>query len=366
MRKFNNLTFIDLFAGIGGFRMAFEYYGGKCVFSSEIDEHACKTDKENYGEKTCGDITEISNEQIPVHDILCAGFPCQAFSISGKQLGFEDARGTLFFEIARIVNHHKPMILFLENVKNLVRHNKNMTFKYMLNILKDLGYDVYYKILNAGDFGVPQNRERVYIVCFRKDLGVDDFEFPKPFAQHTYLKDILLPDEETGQYVIERDDIVIWDKVITKCQPKPIRIGTINKGGQGERIYSPYGHAITLSACGGGAGAKTGAYLINGRVRKLAPRECCLVQGFPVDFKIPVSDSQAYKQFGNSVAVPVLKAILENMVNLKQIRKYTVAHNDERCNDNANMEIELCKPNKMRRSKEEKVEQISFFDKISI
>ncbi len=340
MRKFNNLTFIDLFAGIGGFRRSLEHYGANCVFSSEIDAYACKTYRANYGETPCGDITKISNEQIPRHDILCAGFPCQAFSISGKQLGFEDARGTLFFEIARIVNHHKPKILFLENVKNLVRHNNNMTFKHIHNILDNLGYVIYYKILNAGDFGVPQNRERVYIVCFRKDLEVNYYQFPEQIKKHIYLKDILLTDDETHQYVIERDDIVIWDKVITKCQPKPIRVGTINKGGQGERVYSPYGHAITLSAHGGGAGAKTGAYLINGRVRKLAPRECCLVQGFPNDFKIPVSDSQAYKQFGNSVAVPVLKAILDSIVNLSQLRTYTISSNDKSDYENTNNEIE--------------------------
>lgn len=333
MKKFSDFTFIDLFAGIGGFRKSLEYYGAKCVFSSEIDEHACKTYKANYGETPYGDITKISNEQIPAHDILCAGFPCQAFSISGKQLGFEDARGTLFFEIARIVNHHKPKILLLENVKNLVRHNNSMTFKHICNVLNDLGYTIYYKILNAGDFGVPQNRERVYIVCFRKDLDVNCFKFPEGTKKHTYLKDILLPDDETNQYVIQRDDIVIWDKEITECQPKPIRIGTINKGGQGERVYSPYGHAITLSAYGGGAGAKTGAYLINGRVRKLAPRECCLVQGFPADFKIPVSDSQAYKQFGNSVAIPVLNAILDCIVNLSQMKAYTVSTDENRNNN---------------------------------
>jgi DNA (cytosine-5)-methyltransferase 1 len=320
----NDLTFIDLFAGIGGFRLALESYGAKCVFSSEIDKHACKTYEANFGEMPSGDITKIPAREIPRHDILCAGFPCQAFSISGKQLGFEDARGTLFFDIARIADFHKPKILFLENVKNLVYHNKGKTFSHMCDILDELGYKVFHKILNAGDFKVPQNRERVYIVCFRKDLGVDEFVFPKPLKEYIYLIDVLLPDSETHQYVIERDDIVITGKPDENCRPGTIRIGTINKGGQGERIYSPYGHAVTLSAYGGGAAAKTGAYLVNGRVRKLAPRECCLVQGFPRDYKIPVSDSQAYKLFGNSVAIPVLKAIFKNIISLDCMKGYNV------------------------------------------
>lgn len=328
MKKFYNFTFIDLFAGIGGFRQALEYYGAKCVLSSEIDEHACRTYRENYGEMPKGDITKIESCDIPNHDILCAGFPCQAFSISGKQKGFEDARGTLFFDIARIAEYHKPKLMILENVKNLVRHNDNKTFSYMLKVLDELGYKVFYKILNAGDYGVPQNRERVYIVCFRKDLDILDYQFPKPLNKSLFLKDILLPDSETNEYVINREDIVIRDKEITECRPKPIRIGTINKGGQGERVYSPFGHAITLSAYGGGAGAKTGAYFINGRIRKLSPRECCLVQGFPKDFIIPVTDTQAYKQFGNSVAVPVLKEVIKNIILLDEMKQYTVSDNE--------------------------------------
>jgi len=324
MKKFNNLKFIDLFAGIGGFRLAMEHYGCRCVFSSEIDEQACITYETNYGEKPSGDITKIESQEIPEHDILCGGFPCQAFSISGKQKGFEDTRGTLFFEIARITQYHKPLLLFLENVKNLVRHDNGKTFSHMLSILDNLGYTVFYKVLNAGHYGVPQFRERAYMVCFRKDLGVHNYLFPEPLNSYSYLQDILLPDNDTQKYVITRDDIVLSDNLKHSNQAKPIRIGTINKGGQGERIYSPYGHAITLSAHGGGAAAKTGAYLINGKVRKLTPRECCLAQGFPADFKIPVSDGQAYKQFGNSVAIPVLKSIIKNVVELHQFEDMVI------------------------------------------
>ncbi|MBU5455294.1 DNA (cytosine-5-)-methyltransferase [Caproiciproducens sp. MSJ-32] len=317
----DSVTFIDLFAGIGGFRIALEHFGGKCIFSSEIDKYACMTYRANFGDMPHGDITKIDAKDIPSHDILCGGFPCQPFSISGLQRGFEDSRGTLFFEIARIAAYHKPKVLFLENVANLEKHSDGATISRMISILEEIGYNVFYSTLNASEYGVPQSRKRVYIIGFRKDLEVTKFEFPKPSYKDVALEDILLPDEETKDYLIIRDDIVMKDIVVEKRQLKPIRIGTINKGGQGDRIYSPKGHAITLSAEGGGAGAKTGAYLVNGKVRKLAPKECRAVQGFPEKFIIPVSDSQAWKQFGNSVAVPVLKEIVNKITQVEQIYK---------------------------------------------
>lgn len=306
-----NMKFIDLFAGIGGFRQALESYGAKCVFSSEKDKYAIETYKANYGENPSGDITQIKSEDIPSHDILCAGFPCQPFSVSGKQKGFNDERGIHFFEIHRIVKYHKPSILFLENVANLKRHNDSQTIRLMQEMLEELGYIVNMQVLNASDYNVPQSRKRIYFVCFNKEkLPVYNFEYPRPIQCTTYLKDILEDDNSTEAYRIIRDDIVFKDVEITECEPKPIRIGTINKGGQGDRIYSPLGHAITLSAEGGGSGAKTGAYLINGYVRKLSPRECARVQGFPESFIIAEKTNQAYKQFGNSVALPVLKYIV--------------------------------------------------------
>lgn len=309
--KIKDMKFIDLFAGIGGFRQALESYGAKCVFSSEKDKYAIETYEANYGEKPSGDITQIRSEEIPCHDILCAGFPCQPFSISGKQKGFDDERGIHFFEIYRIVKHHKPSILFLENVANLKKHNDSQTIALMQEMLEELGYIVNMKVLNASDYNVPQSRKRIYFVCFNKEkLPINNFQYPKPIQCTTYLKDILEDDDKTEQYRIVRDDIVFKDVNITECEPKPIRIGTINKGGQGDRIYSPLGHAITLSAEGGGSGAKTGAYLINGHVRKLSPRECARVQGFPESFIIAQKPNQAYKQFGNSVALPVLKKIV--------------------------------------------------------
>lgn len=230
----NDLTFIDLFAGIGGFRLALESYGAKCVFSSEIDKHACKTYEANFGEMPSGDITKIPAREIPRHDILCAGFPCQAFSISGKQLGFEDARGTLFFDIARIADFHKPKILFLENVKIWFTTIKARPSAICATYWMDWDTGFFTKYLMQGTLKFP--KERVYIVCFRKDLGVDDFVFPKPLKEYKYLIDVLLPDSETHQYVIERDDIVILDKPVEEYKPGTIRIGKINKGGQGKDI----------------------------------------------------------------------------------------------------------------------------------
>lgn len=316
MKKINALKgkFIDLFAGIGGFRIALESYVNKCVYTSEWDKYAQLTYKENFGETPNGDITKIKEKDIPKHDIICAGFPCQAFSISGKQKGFKDTRGTLFFDIARIVKYHQPEILFLENVKNLEKHNKGKTLQVIKTTLDELGYDVSYKVLNASLYGAPTSRERIYFICFRKDLKISKFSFPAPTDTHIKIRDIIEDDKLTAKYVIKRNDIKIRDKIISpdvfgNYPSKPIRIGTINHGGQGERIYSDLGHAITFSAYGGGAGSKTGAYLINGKVRKLSPRECARVMGFPDSFKIPVNDTQAYKQFGNSVAIPVLKVI---------------------------------------------------------
>jgi len=316
-----NFTFIDLFAGIGGFRIALESFGGRCVFSSDWDKHSQLTYKDNFGEVPVGDITKVNEKDIPRHNVLCAGFPCQAFSVSGKRKGFKDTRGTLFFDIARIAKYHKPEILFLENVKNLERHNKGKTLQVICDTLDEIGYDVFKKVLNASHYGVPQSRKRIYFIAFRKNLGVKDFYFPEPTFKKVRLKDVLESKSKTKKYIIKRDDIKFYNKVpelkenIFRSYPlSPIQIGTINKGGQGERIYSVNGHAITLSAYGGGAGGKTGAYLVNGVVRKLSPKECARVMGFPEDFKISVTNNQAYKLFGNSIIVPVLKDIFKEVI----------------------------------------------------
>ena len=304
-------TFIDLFAGIGGFHYALSSYGAECLYASEWDKPAQETYFENFGIMPTGDITKIAAEEIPPHDILCGGFPCQAFSVSGKRLGFEDTRGTLFFDIARIVKHHKPKVVFMENVKNLVQHDNGRTFKVVHNTMEELGYTMFSKVLNSGDFGVPQHRERIYMVCFRNDV-LNGFAFAFPQVDKLSTLKSLLEKKPKDAKVIVRDDIQIYKDIVDdgRIPNRPVQIGIVNKGGQGERIYDPSGHAITLSAYGGGAGAKTGLYLIDGAVRKLSPRECARLQGFPDDFVIHPNLQQAYKQFGNSVTIDVLQFIV--------------------------------------------------------
>lgn len=311
-KSLTGFSFIDLFAGIGGFHYALTSYGAECVCASEWDKPAQETYFVNHGIMPSGDITKIAAEEIPPHDILCGGFPCQAFSISGKRLGFEDTRGTLFFDIARIVKYHRPKVVFMENVKNLALHDKGQTFKVIAGTMEELGYSMFSSVLNSGQFGVPQHRERIYMVCFRKDiLGDKTFNFPN----HTIVSSLrdVLEYNPTDAKIIDRSDIQIYRIVPPfngDLPNKPLQIGIVNKGGQGERIYDPIGHAITLSAYGGGAGAKTGLYLVNGVVRKLSPRECARLQGFPDDFIIHPNPQQAYKQFGNSVTVNVLQYIV--------------------------------------------------------
>lgn len=310
-------SFIDLFAGIGGFHYALSSYGAECRYASEWDKPAQETYFANHGIMPSGDITKISAEEIPPHDILCGGFPCQAFSISGKRLGFEDTRGTLFFDIARIVRHHRPKVVFMENVKNLALHDKGRTFRVVAGTMEELGYTMFSKVLNSGQFGVPQHRERIYMVCFRKDI-LEDRAFVFPSHKITSSLAEVLEDNPQDAKIIDRPDIQIYRTIVSTqtelfkgdLPNRPLQIGIVNKGGQGERIYDPIGHAITLSAYGGGAGAKTGLYLINGVVRKLSPRECARLQGFPDDFIIHPNQQQAYKQFGNSVTINVLQYIV--------------------------------------------------------
>lgn len=325
MKQLSGVTFIDLFAGIGGFHQGLNSYGGKCVFACEWDKYSQEIYYKNYGILPAGDITQIPEDSIPKHDILCAGFPCQAFSISGKQLGFEDTRGTLFFDVARIAKYHQPKILILENVKNFATHNQGKTLNTVKTTLNDIGYDVFSQVLNASNFGVPQKRERIYIMAFRQDLLIKNFTFPLFYKNPTKLIDFCLPDTETEEYIINRSDIIFKENInlttdiLGNYPQKPIRIGTINKGGQGERIYHQNGHAITLSAYGGGVGAKTGIYQINGKIRKLAPRECARIMGFSDSFILSESRNIAYKQFGNSVVVNVLKALIETIL-LKNLK----------------------------------------------
>ena len=318
----NKINYIDLFAGIGGFHLALSNFNTNCVFASEWDKDCQDVYFENFNIRTHGDITKIDEKEIPPHDILCAGFPCQAFSISGKRLGFKDTRGTLFFDVARIAKYHKPKVLILENVKNFKEHDNGKTLSTVLSTLDEIGYNTFYDILSASDYGVPQKRERIYLVSFKKNLKIKDFNFSNQRKIESILKDIVLPDKETKEYLIKRNDIYLNNQSPVKDMfgnypKKSIRVGIVNKGGQGERIYSQFGHAIALTAYGGGVGAKTGLYQINNKIRKLAPRECARLFGFPEDFKLHKKDSVSYKQFGNSVVVNVLKNIIQKIIEKK-------------------------------------------------
>lgn len=304
------MTFIDLFAGLGGFRLALESLGAVCVYSNEWDKSVASVYAGNFGDMPEGDITKVNEKLIPIHDILCAGFPCQAFSISGNQKGFNDTRGTLFFDVARIVKEKKPKVVFMENVKNFAKHDNGRTLEVVKNTMINLGYSFYSKVLCAADYGIPQMRERIYMVCFRNDINYNSFNFPVSVSLKKHVEDYLLDDGDiSSNSYINREDTVLTCDNFEKYSNKPVRLGHVNKGGQGERIYSPKGSAITFSAYGGGVFAKTGGYLINGRIRKLQPRECARLMGFPDTYKICENKNQAYQQFGNSVVVDVLQYI---------------------------------------------------------
>lgn len=316
-KNLSGYTFIDLFAGLGGFRLALESLGAECVYSSEWDEPVRKVYSDNFDEIPDGDITQVDEKNISDHDILCAGFPCQAFSISGKQNGFEDSRGTLFFDVARIVKEKQPKVVFMENVKNFASHDGGKTLEVVRATMENLGYTFFYKVLSAVDFGIPQKRERIYMVCFRNDLNVASFNYPKPFELQKHVEDFLLSDENMISHLyVDRPDTYFNDKKDEHYSNKTIRLGIVNKGGQGERIYSTKGIAITLSANGGGVFSKTGGYLINGRTRKLHPRECARLMGFPDSYIISDSPNQVYKQFGNSVVIDVLQLIAIEIGNM--------------------------------------------------
>ena len=423
-----------MFGGIGGFRKGLEALDYECVFASEIDKYARQTYKANFGDEPHGDITKIEAKDIPDHDILTAGFPCQSFSIAGHRKGFNDTRGTLFFDIARILKVKKPQYFLLENVKGLISHGKGKTLQVILDTLQELGYGVDYKVLNTKDYGLPQNRQRIFLVGRLNANLFWKLAWPEPIPLTSCLKDYLheyfdpkyicKPSEakwisdptrikkrytqidgkialcqQARQYANWNGDYVTVDpkyflsedqvinakekksakKKILKdgrtwsegAMPFPdkidkesrtiikgqdgvnratmlIKVGHFNKGGQGDRVYSPDGIAATLSANGGGRGAKTGLYEVEQigyvgnpkskrkdrqsnriynkdklapalatttgggyyevktRIRKLTPRECFRLQGFHEDYIIPVSDTQAWKQAGNAVSVPVI------------------------------------------------------------
>lgn len=317
----NSFDFIDLFAGIGGFHYALQSIDGKCKFASEWDVIPASSYEINHGIKPHGDITKVDASDIPPHDLIAGGFPCQAFSISGKQNGFADPRGTLFFDVMRLADYHKPKVLFLENVRNFAQHDGGKTLLTVKNTMETRGYHFYGQLFSASDFGVPQARERFIMVGLREDIDPGrSYRFPTPPKTLVCINDILEKGVDVSEYVVNRPDIVMdLSKLSKEKQNKTLRIGSVGQGRQGERIYDPNGHAITLSAFGGGVGAKTGLYYINGKVRKLTPRECARAQGFPESFILPATKNASWQVFGNSVPVPLIRAVAKSLRDQKFI-----------------------------------------------
>lgn len=315
LEKHSKFKFIDLFAGIGGIRIPFEELGGECVFTSEWDKPCQVTYQANFGEIPYGDITKIKPREIPDFDILLAGFPCQPFSQAGFKKGFEDTRGTLFFDIARIIEHHKPKVVFLENVKRIRTHDNGNTLKVIKKTLNNLGYEVHYEVFNAKDFGVPQSRERIYIIGF---LGKADFSFPVPPKTETKVEDILEKNPNPKYTLSDK----LWQghqrrKVEHRQRGNGFGYGLFNSN-------SPYTNTISARYY------KDGSEILieqkNRNPRKLTPREAARLQGFNDSFIIPVSNVQAYKQFGNSVCVPAIRAMAGQVIkalasqNIKEIK----------------------------------------------
>lgn len=339
---------IDLFAGIGGIRMGFDEAfkdGIKTVFVSEWDQFAQKTYRANFNDafEIAGDITQIDEKFIPAFDICLAGFPCQAFSMAGKHGGFDDdyhgrCRGTLFLDVARICEHHRPAVIFCENVKGLKIHDRGRTYKIIKETFESLGkstwddidvslrgYSVFEAVLNSKDFGVPQNRERIYIVCFRKDLGISSFDFPIGNKKQVSIRDILDPAPISPKYYLSETYVETLVRHKQRHAEKgngfgyEIRdldgiAGTIVCGGMGRErnlIIDPREHSTIPVTHIKGA--------INGdNIRKMTPREWARLQGFPEDFTLPLADTHLYKQFGNSVTVNVIKAIAEKIKGVLQ------------------------------------------------
>lgn len=297
--------FIDLFAGIGGIRIAFERAGGKCVFTSEWDEPCQIMYEANFGEKPFGDITKIIANEVPDHDILTGGFPCQAFSIIGNKLGFADTRGTLFFDVERILKAKQPKAFLLENVKQLTTHDNGRTFKVILEHLENLGYFVHHKVLNGLDFGVPQKRERIMIVGFKENYP---FEFPRNGAETKTLSDILEPDDQIDKKHFLSD--YFRQKIQRKLKEQGKKITTrpvvIHENKGGNLGIHPFSTALRANG--------SYNYVTVNAVRRLTPREMLRLQGYPDTFKMVVPDTQVRKQAGNSVVIPKIEAVARAMV----------------------------------------------------
>lgn len=308
-----SFDFIDLFAGIGGFRLALEELNGNCVFSSEIDIFAQNTYYENYREKPFGDITKINEKNIPNHDILCGGFPCQPFSIAGLRKGFEDTRGTLFFDILRILKEKEPSAFILENVKGLKSHDKGNTFKVIESNLKQLNYEVYYEILNTKDYNIPQNRERIYIIGFHKNKvkNFNKFKFPEKISSTFKLENII-------DFSNKESDISDTVKKHLKSHIESEKIKKINKYTiitevRPSRCSSRSDNISPCLTAKMGTGGNNIPIILE-LERKITEKEALEIMGFPKDFKLPNSKHQSFKQIGNSVSPKIIKLLGEEVI----------------------------------------------------
>ena len=334
------IRFIDLFAGgIGAYHLAGKRVGAECVFASELMPQARLNYQANHGLLPAGDITKVANGEIPEHEILCAGFCCQPWSMCGQEKGFIDPRGLLFFEIIRITKALRPPVLFLENVDNLARKKNRRALQAICDALEGAGYDVHYQVLNSSYFGAATARRRIYFVCFDKKLGVTNFEFPAPTCEMASVKDFLLPDSETDEYVASESELATFRPVTPKPKPCPlgkadrcphgkgndcplrtVRIGLVRDGSQGDRVYDGDFHTTTIVT-----GYSVDLHRINGRIRRLAPREMASVMGLPKDFVLPKNAYAAQKYIGNSMAVPVVEKIFAKIISTLRSKSYIVA-----------------------------------------
>lgn len=308
--------FIDLFNGIGGFHLGLAGYGMECVFACDMNPLCRANYLLNFGILPAADIEKVSSEMVPAHDVLCAGVPCTTFSRSGGQAGTNDPRGKLYLHVLRLVEYHKPKVVLIENVGQFKSLDGGPAFNEIVESLRAWGYAAYHEILNAGDFGVPQSRDRLFIVGIRKSLLVQEFMFPEPLGLKVDVSSILEPPCRTVQQIVDvgnwkrrEDSEIPWKRIGYGT----IRLGSIQKGSQGDRIYSILGHAPTQTASSGGWGASTGLFEIDGIVRRLSARESARCMGFPDSYRFLGSQRKATSQAGNAVVVNVVTAIMRQV-----------------------------------------------------
>ena len=307
------IKFIDLFAGIGGFRLAFESVGATCVFSAEIDKHACTTYEMNFNENPFCDVSKLHAEDIPDFDILCAGFPCQPFSLAGKRKGFQDTRGTLFFDIERIIQEKKPKAFILENVKGLINHDKGRTLEVILDTLrKKLNYHVHYKVLNSKDYALPQNRERIYIIGF-KEQNIE-FNFPQPIERTIDLENIIDTNLE-GTAISDRAKQNIEThlknhKKYKQIKTNPLLLAYEIRKSRCSFRFDNISPCLTAKMRTGGNNVP----IFVQKMRKFSTRECLRIQGFPESYQINPNTAQSYKQIGNSVSVPIIRLLAKEII----------------------------------------------------